>query len=149
MLAKLRPSRRGFTLIELLVVIVVISVLALVIVPKFSNQGRRSKEATLRSNLSLLRSAVATFQADTGLYPLTLNDLVVTAAPTNGADPSTGASTAITATDWKGPYITGSAIPNDSVSASAFTYSVTSPTVGKVSSSATGNGLDGTAYSTW
>ena len=37
MLANLRPSRRGFTLIELLVVIVVISVLALVIVPKFSN----------------------------------------------------------------------------------------------------------------
>ena len=63
-----RNSSSAFTLIELLVVIVVIAVLSMIIIPKFADQSKRSKEATLRSNLRLLRSAVATFQSDTGLY---------------------------------------------------------------------------------
>jgi len=40
-------------------------------------------------------------------------------------------------------------VPTDPISGSAFTYSTTSGSVGNVTSSATGNGLDGTAYNTW
>ncbi|HZO89757.1 MAG TPA: type II secretion system protein GspG [Chthonomonadaceae bacterium] len=140
--------RRAFTLIELLVVIVVIAVLAAIVIPKFTDQGRRSKDAALKSNLALLRNAISAYQTDTGLYPLTLADLAATAAPANGADPTSGASTAIPSGSWHGPYIQGS-IPNDPVSGSAFTYSVTAGTVGKVSSSATGNDSNGTAYSSY
>ncbi|MGB9620488.1 MAG: prepilin-type N-terminal cleavage/methylation domain-containing protein [Armatimonadota bacterium] len=138
--------RRGFTLVELLVVIVVLAVLAAIVLPKFMNSSRRGKESALRSDLKLLRNAVSLFQADTGAYPKTLADLAATSAPAKGLD-SSGNEVNITATDWHGPYL--QEVPNDPVSGSAFNYGTTAPDVGKVTSSATGNGLDGTAYSTW
>jgi hypothetical protein len=89
---------------------------------------------------------VQLFLNDTGAYPATLAALAATSAPATGLD-SAGASKAIVASDWKGPYI--DAIMTDPVSANAFTYGVASPNVGKVTSSASGNGTDGTAYSGW
>lgn len=74
-------AHSAFTLVELLVVIVVISVLAMVAVPKFSGQGRRSKEAMLRSNLRPLRNAIHAFEMDTSRFPVTLDDLAATTAP--------------------------------------------------------------------
>lgn len=147
MFAKFKANRQGFTLIELLVVIVVIAVLAMIVIPRFTDSGKRSKEASLRSDLSQLRSAVATFQTDTGAFPATLNDLTVAVAPATGLS-AAGTSTAIAAGDWHGPYLTNG-LPTDPVSNAAFTYTITGATTGKVSSSATGNGLDGTAYSTY
>ena len=138
--------RRGFTLVELLVVIVVLAVLAAIVLPKFMDSSRRSKEAALRSDLKLLRNAVGLFQTDTGSYPLSLADLAATAAPAKGYD-ATGAQQNITVADWHGPYL--QAVPTDPIGGAAFTYVTTSPNVGKVTSSTAGNGLDGTAYSTW
>src|SRR4051812_38591567 len=142
----LRDRRRGFTLMELLIVIIVIAVLAAIALPRFINSGLRSKEASLKSDLKIYRNAVQLFLNDTGAYPATLAALAAAAAPATGLD-SAGASKAIVATDWKGPYI--DAIMTDPVGGAAFTYSVTSGTVGKVTSSTAGNGTDGTAYSTW
>ena len=138
--------RRGFTLVELLVVIVVLAVLAAIVLPKFMNSSTRSKESALKSDLKLMRNAVSLFFTDTGTYPKTLADLTATAAPAKGLD-TAAADKAVTASDWHGPYL--ESLPNDPISGAAFTYSTTSPTVGKVNSSATGNGLDGTAYSGW
>lgn len=138
--------RRGFTLVELLVVIVVLAVLAAIVLPKFMNSSQRSKESALKSDLKLLRNAVNLFFTDTGAYPKTLSDLTATSAPAKGMD-SAGADKTITASDWHGPYL--DAVPNDPVSGSAFTYGATSPNVGKVTSSASGNALDNTAYSGW
>ncbi len=141
-----RRRRHGFTLVELLVVIVVLAVLAAIVLPKFMNSSKRSKESALRSDLKLLRNAVGLFQADTSVYPKTLADLAATAAPANGLDAS-GNETAITAADWHGPYL--QEIPKDPIANADFTYGVASPNVGKVTSSASGSGLDGTAYSSW
>lgn len=136
---------KAFTLVELLIVIIIIAVLAAIAIPKFSNSSQRSKESALRAELSLLRNAVELFKTDTGAFPATLNDLQATAAPASGLD-SAGAVKAITAADWKGPYV--NKVNPDPVSSAAFAYATTG-TVGKITSSATGNGLDGTAYSTW
>ncbi len=138
--------RRGFTLVELLVVIVVLAVLAAIVLPKFMDSSTRSRESALMSDLKLLRNAVATFQTDTGTYPATMAGLAATSAPATGLDKA-GVAANITATDWHGPYV--QSVPNDPVSGNAFTYATASPNVGKVTSSATGNGLDGTAYSGW
>jgi len=141
-----RSSRLGFTLVELLVVIVVLAVLAAIVLPKFMNSSRRSKESALRSDLKLLRNAVGLFQADTGLYPLSLADLAATSAPAKGLD-SSGNQVNLNAADWHGPYL--QEVPKDPISGSDFNYGTTAPNVGKVTSSATGDGLDGTAYSSW
>lgn len=145
-LSRLGTGRRGFTLVELLIVIIIIAVLAAVVVPKFINSGTRSKEAALKSDLNLYRNAIELFKNDTGAFPTVLGDLAVTTAPANGLD-SAGASKAITAADFKGPYV--DKIEKDPVSGNNFNYGTTSPNVGKVTSSASGNGTDGTAYSSW
>lgn len=131
---------------ELLIVIIVIAVLAAIALPRFINSGLRSKEASLKADLKIYRNAISLFTNDTGAYPATVAALSATAAPASGLD-SAGAVKTVNAGDWKGPYI--DAVMNDPVSGAAFTYSVTSPTVGKVTSSAAGNATDGTAYSTW
>jgi general secretion pathway protein G len=146
-----RNKRIGFTLIELLMVMVVLAVIAAIVIPKFYDRHKQAKEAALKSDLKVLRNAIASFQADTGYYPLTLNDLTAAnsaalSTANTGID-STGASQTISSTDYHGPYV--QTVPNDPVSGSALTYSTKSGTVGNVTSSATGNALDGTAYSSW
>lgn len=131
---------------ELLIVIIVIAVLAAIALPRFINSGLRSKEASLKSDLKIYRNGVQLFLNDTGAYPATLAAMSATSAPASGLD-SAGAVKTIVATDWKGPYI--DSIMTDPVSSNAFTYAVTSPNVGKVTSSAAGNATDGTAYSSW
>jgi general secretion pathway protein G len=131
---------------ELLIVIIVIAVLAAIALPRFINSGLRSKEASLKSDLKIYRNGIQLFLNDTGAYPATLAALSATSAPASGLD-SAGAVKTIVATDWKGPYI--DSIMVDPVGGAAFTYAVTSPNVGKVTSSTAGNGTDGTAYSSW
>jgi len=148
----IRKKRLGFTLIELLMVMVVLAVIAAIVIPKFYDRNKQAKEAALKSDLKVLRNAIASFQADTGYYPLVLNDLTKSTSATlstanHGID-SAAASQVITSSDFHGPYVQGT-IPNDPVAGAAFTYSTTAGSVGNVTSSASGNGLDGTAYSTY
>ena len=132
--------KRGFTLVELLVVIVVLAILAAIVLPKFMDSSTRSKESALRTDLKLMRNAISIFQADIGKYPLSPADLAETdKTKVKGAD-----GAVVSATDWHGPYI--ETVPTDPIGGAAFTYD---KTTGKVNSSASGNGLDGTAYSTW
>lgn len=140
----LRNIKKGFTLVELLIVIIIIAVLAAIAIPKFSNSSQRSKESSLRANLKLVRNAIDLFRADTGAFPANMAGL--TTSTTAGLSAAAAACT-IAATDWRGPYL--QAVPVDPVSGSAMTYGTAAADVGTVKSSATGNGLDGTAYSTW
>ncbi len=144
MLKTRTTKHAAFTLVELLIVIIIIAVLAAIAIPKFANQSNRSKESALKAELSLLRNAVELFKNDCGSYPSALADLAGASAPANGKD-SSGNNRAITAVDYKGPYV--SKISNDPVSGSPFTYSTTSPNVGRVTSSASGNDSEGNAYS--
>jgi len=144
-------TRRGFTLIELLMVMVVLAVLAAIVIPKFMDRGKQAKEAALKSDLKILRNAIASFQADNGCYPLTLDDLTVSSAAglsTASTGVDSGGNNVATTGTFHGPYIQGS-VPNDPVSLSAFTYSTTSGSVGSVTSSASGTGIDGNAYSSY
>jgi general secretion pathway protein G len=141
-----KTRNRAFTLIEVLVVVVVIAILAAVVLPKFVNSGLRGKEAALRANLKLVRNAAEMFHNDCDAWPAALLDLTVSPAPANGKDDA-GSAKAITAANWKGPYL--SSIEKDPVSAADLTYSVAAGTVGKVNSSATGSDTAGVAYSAY
>jgi general secretion pathway protein G len=136
----------AFTLVELLIVIIVIAILAAIAIPKFINSGQRSKEGALHADLKLARNAVQLFSNDTGAYPATLSALAATTAPAAGID-SSGNAKAITASDYKGPYL--SVVNNDDVSGSPLTYSTTSGSVGTISSSASGNDSSGVAFSSY
>lgn len=156
MLAQLKAKRGGFTLIELLVVIVVIAVLAMIVIPKFTDSGKRSKEASLRSDLAQLRSAVATYQTDTGYYPSNLAALTTSTAPTSSTTgyKSDGTTGTISASDWHGPYLTKDAttldgVPVDPIDGGAFNYSTTSGSVGTVTSHSSATALDNTTYDKW
>ncbi|MHB9022617.1 MAG: type II secretion system protein [Armatimonadota bacterium] len=151
-----RPStmRRGFTLIEMLLVVTVISILALIVIPRLQGAARRAREATLRANLQMLRTAIAQFESDTGTFPADLADLLIeknsAAAPTTGAggEPIPGGC-------FQGPYLTtsgglhGTGMPQNpfagASSAVSENWSYT-PVGGRVLSAVTGISLEGVPY---
>jgi type II secretory pathway pseudopilin PulG len=134
----------------MLIVIVVIAILALIVIPRLLSASRKAKEATLRANLHQLRNAIAMFEADTGVYPAALTDLVAGTAPTTGA-----AGASIPAGTYKGPYLTtsgginGTGIPQNPFAgatanaAASWDYTAVG---GKVLSHVTGTTLDGVDY---
>lgn len=84
-------NRRGLSLIELIVTIAILSILASLAVPLAQNTSRRMKEAELRRNLRVMRTAIDDFKKaydkaqaegkipatlDKSGYPETLKQLV-------------------------------------------------------------------------
>ena len=142
-----KMSRRAFTLIELLVVIVVIAVLAAIIIPKFASQGKRSKEAALKSNMNLVRTALASCQADTGLWPASLADLASASTPSTSGYNSSGTATAWPAGSWHGPYA-DSAAYTDPITGTSLSYTGSTGVLA-VPATLTGNDTGGAAYSAY
>jgi general secretion pathway protein G len=143
-------SRRGFTLIEVLIVIVVIAILAAIVVPRLLGAGRQARETSLRGHLHELRNSLGLFQAHLGCYPQNLEDLMASSPPAQGILEDGTTTVDIVQADWQGPYLTtpDGQLPVDPITGERdWVYDVTDP--GLVHSAATGNGLDGTAYSTW
>ena len=61
---------KGLTLIELLLVVIVLGILAAVGIPQFTDATKDSKEATLKSDLASLRSAIELYyQQHSYIYP--------------------------------------------------------------------------------
>jgi general secretion pathway protein G len=67
---------KGFTLIELLVVMTIIATLLTLALPRYIGNVDKANEATLRENLATLRDGLDKYYADTGKYPMKLDDLV-------------------------------------------------------------------------
>jgi general secretion pathway protein G len=67
---------KGFTLVELMVVLAVIALLLSVVVPDYVGRMRRAEETVLKENLALMRDSLDKHYADTGRYPISLDDLV-------------------------------------------------------------------------
>ena len=140
-----RKDRRGFTLIEMLIVIVVISILAMIVIPRLLGAGRKAKESALRGDLQQLRNSIQQFEADCGDFPALITNLMT--APAAGSNGGNGIALDVGA--WKGPYMRtpNGNLPNDPFTAAAdWTYTATS---GDVHSASTLTALDGTAYSAW
>lgn len=123
-------KRRGFTLIEMLVVMAVIATLLTIAVPRYFQHLDRAREVTLRETLATVRDAIDKYQADTGRYPETLEELVtrhyLRRLPT---DPITERSDT-----WE-------IVPPPSEPGSAALYDLRS--------GAEGSALDGSEYRSW
>jgi general secretion pathway protein G len=66
----------GFTLVELMVVMAIIMILAVVAVPAYQAAVRQAREAVLREDLHVMRSAIDSYTADKQKAPQSLDDLV-------------------------------------------------------------------------
>lgn len=96
-------SRRphGFTLVELLLVLVILSVLAVVIVPKFSGRSQQAKVTGAQADIAALETALGLFEVDCGRFPTTEEGLQALIRQPGDLD------------GWKGPYLTRGNLPKD------------------------------------
>lgn len=119
----------GFTLVELLVALAIIALLLSIAAPRYMGTVSRAEEATLKESLAVMRDAIDKHYADTGKYPVSLEELVtkryLRSVP---ADPMTH-----TAASWV------VVAPADPQLGAVF----------DVKSSAPGAGRDGKPYAEW
>jgi general secretion pathway protein G len=129
------PAREGgFTLLELLLVMVIIATLAAIAIPMYVRNVQAAKEAVLREDLRVMRTAINSYTVDKEKAPQSLEDLV------------------------SGGYL--KAIPKDPVTGRTDTWQTTQSDtlnsidqtqggIDDVHSGAQQVGTDGTTYNTW
>ncbi len=127
-------SEQGFTLVELMIVMTVIALLAAMAIPSYTNNVRNAREAVLRDDLHVMRTAIDSYTVDQQKAPQSLDDLVqagyLKAMP---VDPFTKRSDT-----W---------VPVQSGNMS--TLDQTQTGIDDVHSGAQLSGSDGTSYASW
>ena len=165
---RIRGTDSGFTLVELLIVVVILSILAAVAIPQFTNSAEEARASNLQTNLSVLRNAME-------YYKLQHNEKYP-GYPSAGGNPTTaefsnqmllstkanGDSAAIGTSGYDfGPYLKES-IPENPINglntvmvindATAFpaaddtTGWIYKPAIGKIRANSTGSSPAGKAY---
>lgn len=86
-------SQEGFTLIEVLLVMVILTVLAAVVVPKFTNRSEQARVTAAHTDIANLEVALDAYEVDNGRYPSASEGLK--ALIENPSD----------SRNWKGPYL--------------------------------------------
>jgi general secretion pathway protein G len=129
-----RKRQSGFTLVELMLVMAIIGILAVVAIPSYIGAVRQAREAVLKEDLHVLRSAIDSYTADKQKAPQSLDDLVqegyIRAIP---EDPFTRA---------KDTWVTDT-------SDALHSLDQTDPGIDDVHSGSQDTGSDGQPYSTW
>jgi len=84
-------ARSGFTFVEILLVVVIISILASMVLPRFVGRSEQARKAAASADINAgIATALDMFELDNGQYPEKIDDLIT--------KPSY-------ATSWDGPYL--------------------------------------------
>ena len=75
-MSRRRRQDAGFTLVELMIVMAIIGVLATLAIPSFVGALRQAREAVLKEDLHVLRTAIDSYTADKQKAPQSLDDLI-------------------------------------------------------------------------
>ena len=95
-----RADERGFTLLELMVVMAIIVVLMTIATSRYERTVTSAHEASLKSNLAVLRKGIQDYTLDKECGPSTLDDLVASKyINTIPNDPMTSAKDWVTVED--------------------------------------------------
>jgi len=65
----------GFTLMEILIVVVILSILAIMVVPQFMDQPDKARVARAKADIQALQTALAMYKLDNFRYPSTAQGL--------------------------------------------------------------------------
>jgi len=66
-----RRQSSGFTLIEVMVVVVILSILAVFVVPKIMDKPEQARKTQARQNIRIIESALNLYKLDNFQYPST------------------------------------------------------------------------------
>jgi general secretion pathway protein G len=72
----IRKQHEGFTLIELMIVMAIIGILATLAIPSYVSAIKHAREAVLKEDLHVMRSAIDSYTMDKQKAPQALDDLV-------------------------------------------------------------------------
>lgn len=88
-----RMNNRGFSLIELLLVLVILSVLAALIMPRFTNRSEKARITAAGADIRTIETALKTFEIDNGRFPTSAEGLGALLQQPPGL------------TSWQSPYL--------------------------------------------
>jgi general secretion pathway protein G len=129
-----RKQDAGFTLVELMIVMAIIGVLATLAIPSFVGALKQAREAVLKEDLHVLRTAIDSYTADKQKAPQSLEDLMTDGyLKTIPEDPMTHS---------KDTWVTDTSDTLSSVDQ-------TDPGIDNIHSGSQDQGSDGQPYSTW
>lgn len=98
-----RRQPRGFSLIELVIVVVILGIIGAIAIPRMSRGAEGAADASLVSDLAVLRSAIDLYHAEhEGLFPVAAD---INEQLTQYTDITGGVSATKTATHIYGPYV--------------------------------------------
>jgi general secretion pathway protein G len=96
---KFLSNEKGVTLIELIIVIIIMTTLALIIMPRFMGRTEEARRTAAVTDIQTgLGTAIDLYESDNGRYPVSLEELV--SQPEN-------------APNWRGPYLKSPKLPKD------------------------------------
>lgn len=88
-----RLTRSGFSLIELLLVLVILSVLAALIMPRFTNRSEKARITAASTDIQNIGTALKMFEVDNGRFPTSAEGITALLQQPPGV------------TGWSGPYL--------------------------------------------
>jgi general secretion pathway protein G len=79
-----KSNNNGFTLIEILIVVVILSILAITVVPQFLDQPGKARVARAQADIQNLNKALSMYKLDNFNYPSTSQGLQALTTPPSG-----------------------------------------------------------------